>query len=575
MTLRYVRALFLIGAFLFTVIVAAWGPNARAQELPEPGDDPVLRGSKAIWDAIVINNTETCWKDVREAIDSALEKLPADEKKIYYDASYNGWVNYLPSLPVGGAAEKRLKAAEFKNDPEIYTLSYDIKLEGKDEELFVDIIESKVSERDVTGGKAVLRHSFTIVHGDSLCGATEGKPEDATYFAKFTVWWDGYFDYTEFKKDETANVNAAWAKQLKKTFSNEGGVDLITCCKLTEHKTTQTQPKPSPETPKHQTPPTPETPKRPPTPTPAPATPPLDKDKNHTPVQPKPGTGGGSDGGVYLPPIGGARSLYVGTVSDPNTGSTGPTSYIVGVVEPNGKKTFWQGLTDENGHFKFKLPAITVASITLFRFFDKNGEPDKGAQCDVGAPHVPGTDQLANVPAAQQPAVLGGSSSFQRGGGGHGVFELETRGNDPLTTRVLVDGSTDGVKVLAASDRSVSAQLDDNLPLGRHTFAIESGGKRSNTFVADVLELVGDPIPPQEVGSLNTVRVHVIGLPPGDTATMAFQVGGAATLANGGSEIVVPVKNDEANIQIRGIRRGQSLVRFKLDVAIPGYWPAH
>jgi len=137
--------------------------------------------------------------------------------------------------------------------------------------------------------------------------------------------------------------------------------------------------------------------------------------------------------------------------------------------------------------------------------------------------------------------------------------------------RRAVDGKPQGVRLLGASDQSLSARCDDNIALGRHTMSIESGGQQSNKFQADIVTVQADPIPPTAPGALNTVRVHVRGLPPGERATMFFQVGGAATLANGGATTSVPVNNGLAEVQIRGVHTGEVSVRFELQVALPGF----
>ena len=599
-------ALFMAAAIIALFLVA---PAALGQK-DEP-DDPTWHGSKAIWDAVVINNTASCWRDAREAVDSGLDRFDPLDKYTEYQVTWQHFNDDLPSLPANGDASKHLDT--FKNQNGLETVSFDVPLEGKDEWIYVDIIENKVASRKVTDGTSTLWHSLTIVHGDSLCGQREGKNEDDTYFDEFTVWWDGYYEDTKTqtsdgkeKRDYSANLNAAWQKQVTTPLKNEAGVDLIVCCKLGQHRQllinpneprTTTTPTPTPaETPKpgtktpapNEKTPTPKPAKTPtaekkgvewrpydrwanhvtPPPYPMPVVSPLNKDTVHTPVSPSPGIGTGVDGGVYLAPAAGPQSVMLGTVEDQNTGAAGPTDYIVGVVQPNGKKTFWHGVTDANGHFNFRLPAIAISAVTLFRFFDKAGVPDKGAECTVGTSPVPDVDQIPGVPTGQTPAVLGGSSSFQRGGAERGLFNLETRGNDPLNTSVVIDGRATGADVVGASNRSISARLEDDLALGRHTFAIQSDGKRSNAFEADVLEITPDPLPPQHVGSVNTVRVHVIGLPLSDSATMTFDVGGAATLLDGGSQVTVPVKNGLAEIQIRGVRSGESLVRFKLEVAL-------
>ncbi|MBV8367183.1 MAG: hypothetical protein JO194_11890 [Candidatus Eremiobacteraeota bacterium] len=584
-----------MAAALIVLVVA--GRAALGQKV-EPSD-PTWHGSKTIWDAVVVNNPASCWRDAREAVDSGLDGFDPDDDYTEYRVSWQHFKGDLLSLPPNGDASKHLNT--FQNVNGLETVSFDVPLEGEDEWIYVDIIENKVASRKVTDGTSELWHSLTIVHGDSLCGLKEGKNEDDAYFDEFTVWWDGYYEDTKTqtsdgkkKREYSANLDAAWQKQVTTPLKNEAGVDLIRCCKLKVTTTpppgTTGTPKPGTKTPtpNEKTPtPKPAKPRSPggekkgvewrpydhwanhtPAPFPAPVVSPLGKDNVHTPVSPSPGTGAGTEGGVYLAPAAGPRSVMFGTVEDPSTGTVGPTAYVVGVVQPDGKKTFWHGVTDANGHLNFKLPAIAISAVTLFRFFDKEGIPDKGAECTVGTNPVPDLEQIPEIPAHQTPAVLGGSSSLQRGGADRGLFNLETRGNDPLDTRVVIDGRPTGADVVGASNRSISARLEDDLTLGRHTFAIQSDGKRSNAFEADVLEITPDPLPTQHVGSVNTVRVHVIGLPLSDSATMTFDVGGAATLLDGGSQVTVPVKNGVAEIQIRGVRSGESLVRFRLQVEL-------
>lgn len=135
-----------------------------------------------------------------------------------------------------------------------------------------------------------------------------------------------------------------------------------------------------------------------------------------------------------------------------------------------------------------------------------------------------------------------------------------------------MDGSNANVETVAASNMETKGQLADGTSLGRHTFAVRSDKTVSNTMPADVVALRADPIGVAETGAVQTVTVHVDGLPASDSGTMYFQVGGAAQLLDGGSTTSVPVTNGIAQVQIRGIHAGAALVRFKLHAQIPGFW---
>ncbi|HEV2909775.1 MAG TPA: hypothetical protein VGX02_10920 [Candidatus Eremiobacteraceae bacterium] len=578
------------------VICIALTLGSSRTATPKSDYNELLNGAKIVWDSVLIQSDSPCWPDARDAVDYALDHYDSMDKSTEENEGYDTWHSGLPFM--GKKVADVLKQGAFDKG-KVTTLSYDVSLEGGDEELYVDLIDKVESTSAGVGKTTTLYHVFGVVHGSSLCGAKEGTPEDVPFFASFSVWFDGYYQATKatktadkpYPREEASSPAASWAKDLKKQLPNEGGIDRIGCCKLPEKKTvtgtTQTEPPKTTQIPTPTPAPKPGTgtvekpsggtnskPTPTPTPTPAaapkkPPTPaPLDKDPKRTSLTPQPGQGTGTDQNAYLPPIAGPNSFVVGWVSDPNT--SGPTSYIVGTVEPNGKKNFWSGLTDENGHVRFKLPAIALTAVTLFRFFDAHGNPDEGARCTIGTPpHLEGTDPIPNVPVAQQPAIVEGSSAYQ-----HGVFYLHTRGTDALNTRVLLDGGENGIRTVGTSDESTAALIDDNVSLGEHWISVESDGKLSTKFPADVLSVTGEPLPNSVPGQVSTVRVHVDGVPAGHTAHMAFQIGGVATLLDGSSETTVPVVNGLAEVQIRGVHSGKALVRFRLLVAIPGFWQA-
>lgn len=371
-------------------------------------------------------------------------------------------------------------------------------------------------------------------------GATRGKLKKAKDLMDKA--WDAWFAM-KWGKEDAPNYKAA--KAAHDEYEGKNGYAPT--------------PKPSPTA-------TP-TPTPSPSPTPEKTDPPIGEDSQFNPETPHSGDGTGQDGGVYVPPAAGPRSEVTGTVEDPN--ETGPHSYLILTFDQSGHKTFWRGVTDKLGQLHLRLPDAVVA-FELFRRFDRHGNPDLGAHCDVGNPsHLAGTQPLPNVPNSN-PAIVEGDTAYQQGGADHGVFTLHTRGNDPLDTRVLLDGKPSGVKTLAASNNSVVAQVADDTAQGRHSFAIESGGRRSNAFQADIVSLTAEPLPLSHPGTVETVRVHVNGLPAGDTATMDFQISGSSVLAAGGTKTTVPVVNGVASVQIRGIRAGQALMQFVLNVRLAG-----
>jgi hypothetical protein len=536
------------------------------------------------------DDKSTCFKDSEGALTDAFKaydpknptlKTPnyAAFKKAmfsYTGARQPGLVFYM-TKGAGGKSKSRQRFDEHHFDDHannVRTLTYSTTAEGSDESFDVFLIERDEDSYKTSGGDTmVLVGVFGLIYGVSQCGATEGALEDKAFFHESWIWFSGYYAHllTQAGAYEYPSNNLrdfAEKYRAKGTPLDYDGAQHSVCCEL--HLTAQ----PPPVTPESPKPPT-EKPKAGNPESPKPPTenvPPVDKDKNFKPVQPEPGSGTGIDNGVYVPPIAGPGSYIVGSVENPNTNTpSGPTSFIVGAVLPDGKKTFWSGLTDEHGHFKLGVP-VGVLSLFGFLLFDQKGHPDQGPVCTIGRPpHLDGTTPLTDVPGAQQPAILEGSPSYQRGNAG--LFNLHTRGNDPLTTRVLLDGKPDGVQTLAASDESLSARFANDVPLGRHRMSIESSGKRSNEFSAVLVSIVGEPLMPVKTGQVSMVRVHVEGLPPNQSASMVFHVGGASTLATGGSTMTVPVKDGIAQVQIRAVHPGQTQIQFTLLMSLPGFAP--
>ncbi len=307
------------------------------------------------------------------------------------------------------------------------------------------------------------------------------------------------------------------------------------------------------------------------TPSPKPTDPPIPEDPNFSPVQPQPQDGSGSESGWYAPPAAGPSSEITATVED--TTQSGPLTYYVELTDNKQHKTFWRGVTDAAHHLHLRLPEIAggIAAVMLFDHFDRHGDPDIGGETHVGEGLTTDTQPVPNAPASN-PAITQANSAYERGGSSNGEITLRARGIDPLDTHVVADGNQTQVDTLATSDQSVVARLHDDIGLGRHTFALESDGRTSNRFPADVVAIRIDPVPPSDVGEVQTITAHFDGLPAGDRGVAEFSVGGPVQLMTGGSVAEVPVQDGIARIQIRRIAPGSTFLHVHLKVSIAGFW---
>ncbi len=305
-----------------------------------------------------------------------------------------------------------------------------------------------------------------------------------------------------------------------------------------------------------------------PSPTPAPTAKPIDKDASFTPVQPSAGDGAQPGQQAYVPPVAGPGSEIVTTFVDPQ--QSGPTDVVVGIVTAGGT-SYYRTRTSSDGHVRFRLPllagAAAVTGYVLAKGFDSAGRLDgnagEGAVTSDGP--VPNTDALPNVPS-RGAVIHSGSTAYDRAPG-QGIVRVETSGTVPERTTLEVDGKTDGIVTRAVSNRSAVGELRSDVPLGRHTIDVNSGGVRSNAFQTDVVEIHPSPLPPSFVGQTVPLVVEVNGL-GSDPATMTFAVGGGATLEDGSATKTVEVANGVARVGVRGTHQGQVLVRYHLHVTL-------
>ncbi|MBV8171202.1 MAG: hypothetical protein JO219_04635 [Candidatus Eremiobacteraeota bacterium] len=295
---------------------------------------------------------------------------------------------------------------------------------------------------------------------------------------------------------------------------------------------------------------------------------PLDASSQFQQVKPAPGDGAGTDTGVYFPSVSGPHSEITGSVVGDQPG---PQSFYIGTVDAQGHKRFWHGLTDANGHFHFLVPALAgLTGLALFTHFDKHGQPDAGSDCRVtdGPVHLPGGQALTNIPATG-PAITEGYSAYELGGKTQGELQVLTRGGDPLQEKMLLNGSDRNIDTLASSDRALVGKLHDATQPGFYRTSFSSGNQHSNDMPTSVVRVTYDPLPPIKTGQVEPVRMHIDGLRPQDAAVVIFNVGGAATVADGSTTATVPVKDGLAEVLIRGVRPGALEVVTDLEVHQP------
>ena len=274
-------------------------------------------------------------------------------------------------------------------------------------------------------------------------------------------------------------------------------------------------------------------------------------------VTPKAGEDGGYGGnGAMLPPYAGSGSAIAVHVTP---GEGGAQGVLVLTGDAQNNKQYHRRKPNAAGTVLIDVTAGT-ALVELVRRMDEHGAPDILSRATVGNPqHIAGTDVVAR-PVTSGPRILESTSSAQPGD----ILTIHIAGNDPQSTRFLLDGRE--ITTLGASNNSAVVQVPPNTTLAPHALVLESANKKSPALQVAIVKLTPEPVAPSEPGVVQTVRVHVEGLAPQTQATMFFEVGGAATMAGGGTTARVPVTNGLAGVQIRGTHSGQALLRFRLSV---------
>jgi len=283
----------------------------------------------------------------------------------------------------------------------------------------------------------------------------------------------------------------------------------------------------------------------------------------------QPVAGDGSTGEVaYVPDTAGPSSAILATYDD-STQSSARKQLFVEIDDTHGHALFFRAQTD-TAHRLLFAPVNGAARVTLFKSFTRDRKPDAAAvQCEIGSREpVATTPAVANVPRTG-PAIVEAATSYERGGISQGLVNLQTRDLDPSRARLLVDDSAQLVTTLAASDINLKGRLADDIKLGSHVFSVRSGSSTTNRIRADVVALRADPVAPAQPGALETLTVHVNGLPADHTATLSFSAGGAVQLASGDPTTTVSVHDGVAQIAIRAVHPGSASIGYQLNVTLP------
>jgi hypothetical protein len=315
-----------------------------------------------------------------------------------------------------------------------------------------------------------------------------------------------------------------------------------------------------------------------PTPTPTPT--PTAGDHSLRTIVPAPGMS--SSGNVTLPPWGSGDTIVMTVEPNPSPSPGEPTAPPNGtaqgvllVTETQDGTKHYEEATPHDGLLTIATTALGggLATIGIVREFDPQGQPVVTSTMHVGdPPHIEGTEPVRDVPPSG-PAIRETNPTIQPGE----TMTVHLQGNDPATTRFLLDGKP--LQTLAVSNNSALVRFDSELGPGHSQLVMETHDPsdparvvRTVPLTIDIVKLTAHPLPVSHPGVTESAIVDVAGLEPSDRATMTFTLeGGAARIVGGGTTITVPVTNDQASVQLLGQHAGQVMLHYRLNVANPQF----
>lgn len=248
--------------------------------------------------------------------------------------------------------------------------------------------------------------------------------------------------------------------------------------------------------------------------------------------------------------------LYAPLIASPNatlTGTTGPDGSVTVDFEQHGAPQRLTLQADANGRFTMRAPLGT----TELRF----SSAMQTARCLISTARDAIAGGLLPVRAAR------GALAIVAGQNGYDVAQpllLQVEHFDPLRGALLIDGKAGAAVIRASSDRSIVATISNELALGRHTVGVSIGTLSVSVpavFVRTKISVTG----PDDYRLPRTVTLGVDGL-GNSRASVTFDAGNNAVLANDQETITVPVADGQADTTVKAKGPGQVNLRWQLHV---------
>lgn len=248
--------------------------------------------------------------------------------------------------------------------------------------------------------------------------------------------------------------------------------------------------------------------------------------------------------------------LYAPFIASPNAtliGTAGPGGSVTVDFEQQGKPQHLTLQADANGRFTMRAPLGT----TELRF----SSATQTARCLVSTARNAIAGGLSPIRAAR------GALAIVAGQTGYDIAQpllLQVEHFDPLRGVLVIDGKAGAAVITASSDRSIVATISNELAPGRHTVGVSTGNLNVSipaVFVRTKISVTG----PDDYRLPRTVTLGVDGL-GNSRASVTFEVGNNAVLANNQETITVPVADGQADTTVKAKGPGQVNLRWQLHV---------